>query len=429
VGDNDRLVSSGADKTVRLWAKRSGKQLFAFREQRCGVKVVAFCRDGSLLATGADDGSVFVYNMEKLERDAMERTAAPVEAPEDLGRERLEGAAMLMVSLEHYPMRAEGHGGSVRALAWSVKDTYLATAGEDRVVKVWGVAGGGHLLHDLTGHTGPVTGLAFSPDPTGKTLASVSEDGTLRLWDWGAGAALALFKGQHLGGITCVCWPPEGHGGRIITGGSDRSVVCWSARDGQLLQLMAGIHTHAITSVDLSPDGLHLITGAADATVGVWGPTPLSNFEYLMRKCGSSLGWVVDKLSGGCLYGARTAAVAAAPVTKAAARAGAAAGSMVLNTVEDAETHLGWRKGHHGVDKEEAEAASVAEGNLGALTPTTRKIVEDQAKAMEDMVMAKAARAHARKWAPPKADDEGSPAVRENSHIEHVTLGSPPKKM
>ncbi len=351
----------------------------------------------------------------------MEKSAAPVEAPEDLSRDRLEGAAMLMVSLEHFPERAEGHGGAVLALAWSAKDSYVASAGSDRVVKVWTVAGGGNLAHDLVGHTGPVTGLAFSPDPHGARLASVSEDGTLRLWEWQKGTALAVFKGQHMGGISCVCWPPEGEGGRIITGGEDRSVVCWAARDGALLQLMAGIHTHAVTSVDMSPDGLHLITGAADATVGLWGPVPLSNFELLVKRCGAALGWVVDRVGGGCLAGASATRAAVAPAVSALGRGAVAAGETALGGVETMQRRL--QGGHTGGDKE---------GNGGggggglAMTPSTRQLVEAEGKALEDMIVAKAARAHARKWAPekPHTPQPAPPPARPAENRVH--LGTPP---
>ena len=45
----------------------------------------------------------------------------------------------------------------------------------------------------LRGHTGPVTGVAFSPD--GKRLASISSDGTVKLWDVETGLEVLSLPG------------------------------------------------------------------------------------------------------------------------------------------------------------------------------------------------------------------------------------------
>jgi WD40 repeat protein len=59
----------------------------------------------------------------------------------------------------------------------------LATGGNDGTIRLWATddPSAPRLLGALTGHSGPISGIAFSPD--GRTVVTSSDDKAIRLWE------------------------------------------------------------------------------------------------------------------------------------------------------------------------------------------------------------------------------------------------------
>lgn len=75
--------------------------------------------------------------------------------------------------------RLVGHRSAVRAVAWSLDASRVATGGDDQTARTWDAATG-EALAVCVGHTRPVHDAAWHPD--GRLLATAGGDGEVRLW-------------------------------------------------------------------------------------------------------------------------------------------------------------------------------------------------------------------------------------------------------
>ena len=93
-------------------------------------------------------------------------------------------------------------------------------------MRVWDLASGAPV-GALTGHSGPVSSVAVSPD--GRRIISGSHDDAVRVWDLATGARVGALTG-HSGTVSSVAVSPDGT--RIISASHDTTVRVWDLATG-----------------------------------------------------------------------------------------------------------------------------------------------------------------------------------------------------
>jgi WD40 repeat protein len=169
-------AATGSDNgTVEVWNLAQGKCISTAGGCAPRIMSLATNSQNSLVVSGRDDGSMYLWNFEKL--------AAQQQSP--------------------IPTIIQAHRSLAGGLAFSPNGKLVASTGSDRLLKIWDPITGA-LLQTLAGHTDYIPQLLFIDD---RTIVSLSYDTTARMWDVATGSAEILTYLQPKWVLSCGCSP------------------------------------------------------------------------------------------------------------------------------------------------------------------------------------------------------------------------------
>jgi WD40 repeat protein len=148
----------------------------------------------------------------------------------------------------------KGHTKAIHSVVFSKDAKFLATGGDDSVVKVWRLDGDLKNPLVLRGHEGKIQYLAFSPD--GNVLASASSDHTIKIWSGTTKKVHTTLKGVS----GPLVFGPDG---KTLAAVKDDGVVLWNTVNWKERTRLSWQLVHSLA---FSEDGKFLAYGGMSFT-------------------------------------------------------------------------------------------------------------------------------------------------------------------
>jgi len=285
--DGKMLASGSGDETIRFWNLGTHQQIGnPLTSTPSWQHSVAFSPDGKTLASSSSDKTIRLWDaathrqigrpLASHSGEALSVAFSPdgkmlasgsTEAVAVASRSAA-GMVRLWDVATHRQIGGPltGHSGPVNSVAFSPGGKTLASGSADGTVRLWDVATHRQIGTPLTGHRGTVNSVAFSPG--GKTLASGSADDTIRLWDVATHRQIGTPLTGHRGPVNSVAFSP---GGKTLASGSgDDTIRLWDVATHRQIGAPLTGHRGTVDSVAFSPDGKMLASGSNDRTVRLW---------------------------------------------------------------------------------------------------------------------------------------------------------------
>jgi len=259
--DYEWLATSSKDGEVRIWSIIENEQGLSLVHAGLGqghlaaVSSLAWAQRGShFLISGSADMTLKIWDLKPLKKWKKSDTDPSARTP---------------ISISPF-CALKAHEKEINCVRLSPDDMMVATAAQDKLIKLWERTDSPPYLKlrsTLTGHRRAVWHVAFSP--VDKVLVSGSADGTIKIWSLADSSCLRTLEG-HSGSVLAVEFLlPTAL--QIISTGVDGLVKLWNIKENECVASFEN-HEAKVWGASFIADGTsnRFATGGADSKIIIW---------------------------------------------------------------------------------------------------------------------------------------------------------------
>ena len=267
--DNELIVSTGSDSTIRIWNIDKGEEIYSFRGQNNRIRFTSSNIYENLLLTSDIVNNLNRWDIESgklIQKYIGHRGEIYESSFSSNGKLVLTASADSTVRIWDTNTGKSlqvliGHKSAVHQAVFISNDTLVLTSSMDGTARIWETATGKEIIL-LTGHKGYIRQALVSSNK--KFLLTYGNDQTARIWDFSTGNE--LFKLKHFSEVLAASFSPDNK--FIITCG-DKDLHIYRTNNGQLIQKLIGHNTIPFNCI-LNNIGNIAYTSSSDKTIRCW---------------------------------------------------------------------------------------------------------------------------------------------------------------
>ncbi|GAX41443.1 protein kinase [Tolypothrix sp. NIES-4075] len=269
--DGITLASGSDDKTIKIWNLNNKKEIRTFKGHSNFVYSVAISPDGQILVSGSKDKTIKIWSLKTGQlintlnghKDFVDSVAISPDGQTIASGSYDHTIKLWNLKTLQLIRTFEGHSAQVLSVAISPDNQILISGSKDKTIKMWNL-NTGQEIRTIQAHSGDVNAIAISS--RGDMFASASDDKTVKVWDLNTGHEIRTI-GIHSADVNAIAFSHDGD--KIASGSDDKTVKIWNLMSGELLDTLE-VHKSAVYAVAFSPNDKTLVSAGADKTIRIW---------------------------------------------------------------------------------------------------------------------------------------------------------------
>mmetsp|Transcript_4564 Transcript_4564/g.6469 ORF Transcript_4564/g.6469 Transcript_4564/m.6469 type:complete len:933 (+) Transcript_4564:1-2799(+) len=309
-----------SSQQLLVWEWRSETYIIKQKGHAYGMTCMAYSPDGIVIATGGEDGSLKLWNVQSgfcyctLSSHNASITQITFAKPSVVITSSLDGTVRAHDLHRYRNFRTYTAPTPVQFVSLAVDpagEVVVAGTADPFRIYTWNITTA-KLLDVLSGHNGPISSLVFHP--LRGTLVSASWDGTAKVWDLYKSAGDEPETLKHSKDVVCCAIRPDGV--QMVTGTIGGTLSIWNLEESRLLGEIDGrkdisggrkvndrmtsdnnAASRYFTSVCYSADGSCILAGGNSKFVCIYEISQKILLKKFQVSFNRSLDGVLDELN------------------------------------------------------------------------------------------------------------------------------------